>query len=80
MQLGVFSPDGKTLPVAVIDSIGKSLKLWDVRTGQLLKVFDCRASIVNSVSLSPDGRTLASGDELNMVQLWNVATGRFLKL
>ena len=35
--------------------------------------------MVNSVSFSPDGRTLASGSYDDTIRLWEVSTGRHLR-
>ncbi|BBD61132.1 WD-40 repeat-containing protein [Nostoc sp. HK-01] len=37
------------------------------------------SSRVNSLSFSPDGKTLASGSADNTIKLWNVSTGKLLK-
>jgi WD40 repeat protein len=56
--------------------------LWDVATGAEVRSLgtgntQSQAGIVNSISFSPDGKTLASSGEevLANVQLWDVATG-----
>ncbi len=67
-----FSPDGKTLASGSDD---KTVKLWNVETGQQLKSLEGHTSFVNSVAFSPDGKTLASGSNDNSIKLWNVETG-----
>ena len=70
-----FSPDGITLASASFD---KTVKLWDIRTGECLKTFQGHGR-VNSVSISPDGTTLASGSDDKTVKLWDIRTGECLK-
>ena len=64
--------------------------LWDLETGQqvantreevnntqqLLKIFEGHKDKVNSITFSPDGRTLASGSVDGTVRLWDVNTGQ----
>ena len=97
-----FSPDGNTIasgsgslvPVNDIsnnpDSVGEEIRLWDAHTGKLLQTLMGHTSIVNSVTFSPDGSTIASvsghwqsyksvwsvGEE---ICLWSAQTGELLK-
>ncbi len=51
----VFSPDAKTIASASDD---KTIKLWDLTTGKLLKTLTGHGSWVNSVVFSPMARLL----------------------
>ncbi|MBW4644006.1 MAG: ribosome assembly protein 4 [Goleter apudmare HA4340-LM2] len=72
----VFSPDGLTLASASSD---KTIKIWDVATGQTLKTLKGHNNSVTSVAFSPDGLTLASGSLDKTIKLWDVTTGKTLK-
>ena len=68
----LFTPDGKTL---VSGSVDKTIRFWDVKTGELLTTFkgyDPNSPIV----FSPDGTTLASGGENAKILLWDLNTGK----
>jgi dipeptidyl aminopeptidase/acylaminoacyl peptidase len=69
-----FSPDGKTLAVALDDG---ATELRDSRS--LRMVAQLRSGGVaadRSVRFSPDGRLLAIGSDQGYTQLWDVATRR----
>jgi WD40 repeat protein len=72
--LGVaFSADSKYL-----FTCGDSdVYMWDIATGKKAKVLEGKGSyLVNSMSLSADGRRLLTGGEDKMLRLWDTATGK----
>ncbi len=71
-----FSSDGARL---VSSGGDKSLKLWDVPSGRLVRTFDGHASGVNSVAFSPDGRRLLSGADDKTIKLWDASTGALVR-
>jgi len=73
-----LSPDGQTLAVGDSWQESRFIKLWDVKTGQLLRSLS--SSYRNraiSLAFSPDGQTLASGTRgtFDKVEFWNWQTG-----
>ena len=67
----IFSFDGRLL---VSGSYDRSVKLWDVQTGGVVKTFYGCASSVLSVSISADCTKVASGDN-DTISLWDIQTG-----
>jgi RNA polymerase sigma factor (sigma-70 family) len=57
-----------------------AVRLWDARTGRLLRRLGDPAEQVLAVALSPDGRRVAGGGASaggsGVVQLWDTATGK----
>ena len=71
-----FSPDSRRL---ITGSFDKTVKLWDVETGRLIRTFEGHGNLVRHVAYSPDGRRIASASADNTVRLWDVETGRSLR-
>ncbi len=71
-----FSPDGKSLAAGLSfynrESELAEVKLWNTETGEEVGTLQHRWQI-QSLSFSPDAKTLAVGDE-GQVVLWNVGT------
>jgi WD40 repeat protein len=54
----------------------RTIKLWDVATGQELLTLQGHQERVTTVRFSPDGARLVSGDSAGMVKIWETARGR----
>jgi WD40 repeat protein len=67
-----FSPDGKT---ALSGSEDRTLKLWDIGTGKMIRTFEGHAGYVYSVAFSPDGKMALSGSSGGTLKLWDISTG-----
>jgi WD40 repeat protein len=71
-----FSPDGSMLVAGYDDG---ALRIWDSKTGAVLRVIAAHKNSVLDVTFSPDGQALASGGYDNLVRTWDVATGTQLR-
>ena len=63
-----FSPDSKTL---LSGSNDKTVRLWDVETGQLLHLLTGHRKRVKCVGISPDGQLLLSCSPDGQVRAWD---------
>lgn len=70
-----LSPDAKIL---VSGSVDKTVKIWEVATGTLLRTLSAHSQQVWSVATSPDGKMLASAGGDNQINLWEISTGDWL--
>jgi serine/threonine protein kinase len=72
-----FSPDSETIASAS-GFWDKTIKLWDVKTGQEIYTLKGHKDGVRSIAFSPDGTMLASGGSSTdkTIKLWDVETGQ----
>ena len=68
-----FSSDGTLL---VSRSNDKSVKLWDIQTGGVIRTFGDDTSVLSAASISPDGTTVALGTKSGALRLCDIRTGK----
>src|SRR2546423_90332 len=66
-----FSPDGGKVASGSHD---RTVRVWDVATGQVDRTLGGHSNGVLSVAFSPDGGKVASGSHDRTVRVWDVAT------
>jgi RNA polymerase sigma factor (sigma-70 family) len=84
-----FSPDGQTLASG---GPAGAVYLWDVRSGKEKQRLSLRPppkdgdgppfnrGMIHAVAFSPDGRNLASTAQLSPTRLWDVASGKEIRV
>jgi WD40 repeat protein len=66
-----FSPDSKFI---VTGNSDKTVKLWNVNEGTVIRTLDGHTNIVNSLSFSADGRFITSGSKDKTVRIWDTTS------
>jgi WD40 repeat protein len=68
-----ITPDGKQ---AVSGSSDKTLKLWDLATGEEVVTLSGHSDWVNAVAITPDGKQAVSASWDKTLKLWDLSTGK----
>ena len=58
----------------------KSMRVWDVATGEVLKIFHGHTTSVRSASFSADGSRVVSCSNSNSIVVWEATTGEVLNV
>ncbi len=67
-----FLPDGKRF----VSGTYKEMKLWDLKSGDIIHTFSGHTDMIYSIAVSPDGKSaLSSSYDASMV-LWDISTGK----
>jgi len=62
-----FSPDNRLL---LTGSEDKTARLWDISTGQLLRVFSGHHATITNVAFSPDGKYIVTASMDKTIRTW----------
>ncbi|HEV3166721.1 MAG TPA: M56 family metallopeptidase, partial [Isosphaeraceae bacterium] len=80
-----FSPDGQIVATAgyrwKYQAVGQTgeLRLWNARTGKLIRSITVPDVGMNKVVFSPDGHQVAAAGGGKLVMLWDVASGQIVR-
>jgi len=71
-----ISSDNKFI---ISGSYDKTIKIWDVQTGECLKILKGHNGRIESIAISSDNKFIVSGSGDGTIKIWDVKTGRCLK-
>ncbi len=63
-------------PLLASGSLDDTIRIWNLQTGQVLRVLQGHGKSVNAVALSPDGQHLVSCSDDDTVKVWKFDTGQ----
>ena len=75
----------KTVSLAARDQLlisgglNNAVQVWNLQTGKLIKVLSGHTNTVNQVTVSPDGRFIASASKDRTIKVWSLATGNLVQ-
>lgn len=76
---GVNSQNPNANVILATSSYDKTVKLWDVETGKMMKSLEAHDGPVMKVAFSPDFRYLASGANDGSISLWSMRDQQLVK-
>jgi len=71
----MFMNDGNTVASCSVD---KTIKLWDVKSHQLIQHYPAHGDSVTSISVHPSGNYLLSSSLDSKLKIWDLREGRLL--
>jgi WD repeat-containing protein 61 len=76
-RLGVISVDvDRDGKIGVSSSMDSVIRIWDLEKGKTISTIEATPIEAWTISLSPDGKTIAAGSQTGNVNIFNVSTGK----
>ncbi|HBI46096.1 MAG TPA: hypothetical protein DDY78_25060 [Planctomycetales bacterium] len=74
-----FSPNGRIVATSALD---RTVRLWEPRTGRLIRTIETPTNACRSLVFTPDGKTLITANGYSVegeVRFWEVETGKEIR-
>lgn len=55
------------------------IKIWDLKTGQLLRTLTDHQGSISALAISPNNKWLVSGSSDRSIKIWNLNTGQLIR-
>ncbi len=65
-----LTPDGNYLLTGSVDT---TIRVWDIKTSKVIRIYPGHTATVNAITMSPDGRTFVSVSDDQSVKVWTLA-------
>ena len=76
MPIAQAKPKGT--PILISGSSDKTIKLWNLNNGEVIRTLAGHSGSVISLAIAPDGQTLFSGSIDETIKLWNLNNGEII--
>lgn len=74
------SPDGNTIISRHNEQVDKTIRLWDIDTGKLLRTLSGHTRRISDMAFCPESKIIATGSFDESVRLWDADTGKLLHI
>ncbi len=75
-----YGPDGNTIISRHNGQVDKTIRLWDIDTGKLLRTLAGHTRHISDMAICPESKIIATGSFDHTVRLWDADTGKPLHI
>jgi WD40 repeat protein/tRNA A-37 threonylcarbamoyl transferase component Bud32 len=66
-------------PIVASSSLDDTIKVWNLKTGEMLSTLTGHTKAVNAIAISPDGKLLVSGSDDYTLKFWDLHSGTAIR-
>ncbi len=76
VSLVKITPDGRYIVARHWNSSYKaSVKIWDINSGERVRVFKNDNETINAMAITPDGKYIVAGSSEDIIEVWDINSG-----